>query len=132
MIFPFLPLCGCHFLDLSIYYHALRGLSRAKQKNKKNIFRFRGAEEQRDNLCYGCRGDLHPFLFSLFQMGGASAPPGRGTRIEIVDAKAGYRRANDKGQWWEAGASGKKGSEQNGKGRVPKKIPKRQANAESH
>nr|DAG01788.1 MAG TPA: hypothetical protein [Siphoviridae sp. ctjsp22] len=27
-------------------------------------------------------------------------------------AKAGYRRANDKGQWWEAGASGKKGSEQ--------------------
>lgn len=48
------------------------------------------------------------------------------------EAKAGYRRANDKGQWWEAGASYKKGSEQNGKGRVPKKIPKRQANAESH
>ena len=47
-------------------------------------------------------------------------------------AKAGYRRANDKGQWWEAGASDKEGSEQNGKGRMPEKIPKRQANAESH
>lgn len=25
----------------------------------------------------------------------------------LGEAKAGYRRANDKGQWWEAGASGK-------------------------
>lgn len=50
----------------------------------------------------------------------------------LGEAKAGYRRANDKGQWWEAGASDKEGSEQNGKGRMPEKIPKRQANAESH
>lgn len=50
----------------------------------------------------------------------------------LVRRIAGYRRANDKGQWWESGASSKEGSEQNGKGRVPKKIPKRQANAESH
>lgn len=53
-----------------------------------------------------------------------------GNKIGV--AKAGYRRVNDKCQWWEAGASDKKGGEQNGKGRVPKKIPKRQANAESH
>nr|DAF46509.1 MAG TPA: hypothetical protein [Siphoviridae sp. ctdau33] len=31
---------------------------------------------------------------------------------KLGEAKAGYRRANDKGQWWEAGASSKKGSEQ--------------------
>lgn len=50
----------------------------------------------------------------------------------LGEAKAGYRRANDKGQWWEAGASDKEGSEQNGKGRMPEKIQKRQANAGSH
>lgn len=52
--------------------------------------------------------------------------------MDLGEAKAGYRRANDKGQLWEAGASDKEGSEQNGKGRMPEKIPKRQANAESH
>ena len=52
--------------------------------------------------------------------------------MDLGEAKAGYRRANDKGQWWEAGASDKEGSEQNGKGRMPKKIQKRQANAGSH
>ena len=53
-------------------------------------------------------------------------------KITSGEAKAGYRRANDKGQWWEAGASDKEGSEQNGKGRMPEKIQKRQANAGSH
>ena len=50
----------------------------------------------------------------------------------LGEAKAGYRRANDKGQRWEAGASDKEGSEQNGKGRMPEQIQKRQANAGSH
>ena len=36
------------------------------------------------------------------------------------EAKAGYRRANDKGQWWEAGASSKKGSE-----RMPAGAPRK-------
>ena len=50
----------------------------------------------------------------------------------LGEAKAGYRRANDKGQWWEAGAADKEGSEQNGKSRMSEKIQKRQANAGSH
>nr|DAD55344.1 MAG TPA: hypothetical protein [Podoviridae sp. ct5O42] len=27
--------------------------------------------------------------------------------MDLGETKAGYRRANDKGQWWEAGASEK-------------------------
>lgn len=40
----------------------------------------------------------------------------------LGEAKAGYRRANDKGQWWEAGASDKKGSEQMAKVGCPRKY----------
>ena len=38
----------------------------------------------------------------------------------LGEAKAGYRRANDKGQWWEAAASGKKGCE-----RMPAGAPRK-------
>ena len=89
MIFSFLPLCGCPFFDLSIYYHAMRGMSRGKIKKMK---KFSGE---------GCAGEIHIGTLGL---------RGQFARVDSLylgEAKAGYRRANDKGQRWEAGASDK-------------------------
>ena len=85
-----------------------------------------------DALADRCKGCVPNSLLTSYRTSRTSLQCVPGKTLYSGEAKAGYRRANDKGQWWEAGASDKEGSEQNGKGRMPKKIQKRQANAGSH